>query len=233
MKPSKWLIVAALIASASIMLQAAFPVSAITDNFDRANAGNLGGNYGNDHFDIGGGSHSVNANKAECSGYCANYWSAATFGPDVEIYFTVTDEPIADAGQIGLGARIVDPDSVNVDGYRINIFPSAGVDSWRIQRVDDGVVTLLGDQFEQNISSGDSVGLEIIGSTIKAYYKPSAGSWTEITSRSDGTYTAAGYVGFELYNGESGSPTIDDFGAGSVGSAAGPKRLLILGVGGA
>jgi hypothetical protein len=64
-----------------------------------------------------------------------------------------------------------------------------------IQRVDAGVVTQLGAKLYQEFAAGDKLGLQMIGSTISAYYQAAGNSWTLLGSVTDSTYSSAGYIG--------------------------------------
>lgn len=204
----------------------AFPTTAVIDDFNRANSGSLGSNWGADPFNFAGANFDVLSNQAvgNNSAYCANYWSAATFGADSEVYVTCVTKP-TNGGDWALGARIVNPDTTGVDGYRLQVDSDAGTDEWKVQRVDNGVVTQLGATATQEIASGDAVGLEVIGTTVKAYYKASGGSLSEVASRTDATYSAAGNISLEAFD-NGGDPVFDDFGGGTVVGGGGGEATL-------
>ena len=62
-------------------------------------------------------------------------------------------------------------------------------------------------------ASGDKLGIEIIGSTIRMM-QYTGGAWIELASRTDlATYTAAGYIGFDV---GTNSVRMIDFGGGTV-----------------
>jgi len=65
--------------------------------------------------------------------------------------------------------------------------------------------------------------LEVIGSSIKLYYKPAAGSWTLETSATDSTYTNSGRIGI---NSEVQVTLGDDFGGGTVVSGGGTTTAV-------
>lgn len=104
------------------------------------------------------------------------------------------------------------------DGYLPWYAHASGVGSGlRAYRVDNGVLTQLGAQFDKVLANGDDLGGEIIGSTLKVYYNTGAG-WIEGLSRTDSTYTAAGFVGLRVF---SDVNPMDDFGGGTVVAGAG------------
>jgi hypothetical protein len=80
--------------------------------------------------------------------------------------------------------------------------------------MDNRVYTRLGATESQTITNGDSCGLTIIGGTLQMYYKVGAGAWTaKGTGRTDGTYSAAGYIGMGL---NTDAQACDDFGGGTI-----------------
>jgi hypothetical protein len=72
---------------------------------------------------------------------------------------------------------------------------------------------------------GDKVGMEIVGSTIAAYAYQS-GAWTQLGTRSDGAYTAAGKIGVRLSDSGANS-RIDDFGGGTVAGGQTPPYVNV------
>jgi hypothetical protein len=66
-------------------------------------------------------------------------------------------------------------------------------------------------------TSGVSHGImSLIGSgadNITVYYKAAAGSWTSLGTRTDSSYTGAGYVGLTMYY--YSDRRLDDFGGGT------------------
>ncbi|MFA6039895.1 MAG: hypothetical protein WC733_00145 [Methylophilus sp.] len=134
-----------------------------------------------------------NAATGTVAGNCANALTTA-YGPNCEAYVTVATP--ASAGQVVfLIARSVQETSLaTVDGYLLRYSASAGTDTLTIQRIDNGAQTSLGAAFNQEISAGDSIGIEIVDSTLTAYYKASGGGWTSLGSRTDTTHSASGKI---------------------------------------
>lgn len=146
------------------------------------------------------------ANAANAVGF----WNSALSGADCEAFVTVTTATSA-SNTVGVWARCANVGSAaTTDGYLVSMGEGA-TDLWSIYRVDNGVPTLLGSTFSQEVSNGDSIGIQVIGSTIGAWYKASAGSWTELATRTDSTYTAAGYVGLSISD---TTGRCDNFGGG-------------------
>lgn len=138
---------------------------------------------------------------------------------DGEVYATVT---AWNQHLIRLYIRMAETGGPNThDGYVAQI--ANGV--WQIDKVTDGIHTTLGTTFSQAVALGDSVGLQAVGTSINAYHKPAAGSWTQIATRTDATYTT-GKIGIGT-----NSPSIrfDDFGGGNttVGGAGGGTSALL------
>lgn len=200
----------------------AFPTTSVLDAFNRANGLLVGGNWSNDTFNFGAGSTAltINTNQVapENASYGEVYWNPTTFGPDSEVFVTYA-VAAHNGGDWGVGLRVTNPDSTAVDGYRCAVFQLAGNDEVKLYRVDNGVATQLGVTVTQNFSVGDSFGAEMIGSTLQVYRK-TAGSWASIASRSDGTYTAAGYIGMYTFS-TGANGRLDDFGGGTVVVAGG------------
>lgn len=140
-----------------------------------------------------------------------NSW-ATTFGPDIEAYVTITTKP-ADGNIVLLLARGTQETSLlTADGYCLRFAPVAGTDTLTIQRIDNGGQTSISSAFSQEVSNGDSIGLEIVGSTLTAYYKPSGGNWTALGTATDSTYTTSGKIG--LFT-TSTTIRMDNFGGGT------------------
>jgi hypothetical protein len=143
------------------------------------------------------------------------WWDAGTFGPGVEVFTTVTTASGVAANQFKLLARISNPGTANASGYELHVEKSAGTDIWRIRRRDNVTSTQLGADMNQEIVSGDSIGLACIGNQISAYYKPAAGSWTLVGTRTDSTYGGSGVIGVKTFQASPGAWQQDNFGGGT------------------
>jgi hypothetical protein len=85
---------------------------------------------------------------------------------------------------------------------------------WSILRITNGTVTTLATGPTDPVSSGDQIGIRIVGSVITALHgKPSG--WVPVLSydtKNDATrYTAAGSLSLEFR-----TSTVDDFGGGGI-----------------
>jgi hypothetical protein len=192
----------------------AFPTSSVLDNFNRTDSSTLGANWGsfwgNSNFKI-----SSNAANADSSAWFGNYYNVATYGPNCEVFVTA---PVHTTTTYDINLRVQSGTLSAPNCYTLEI--SAG-NTWTLYRTTGGSGTVLGATVTQAMGDGDSFGLEAIGSTIKAYYKASGGSWTEKMSRTDSTYSSAGYLAMDRY-GDSGGRKYDDFGGGTVSSGLTP-----------
>lgn len=154
------------------------------------------------------------------SGYCVSsgagwsgaYWNPATFGPDSEVYLTlVAVGPTVQ--KCILYARITSP-GATWNAYGLVVDPGGGTTNWTLQKVTGGSATNLATR-TQVVSAGDSIGLVVVGTALQIWFKASGGSWTQLGANfTDSTYTAAGNIGFEVFN--TGNH-LDDFGGGTVG----------------
>jgi hypothetical protein len=193
----------------------AFPTTSVLDDFNRSNEGPPpSANW----TDLLNGMEVVsNACKGDNGGDAnVSLWDAATYGADCEAYLTITTRG-SNLQLLYLFARCTTLNIATFDGYDVEYTVVDGVnnDTVIINRIDNGVTTQLGATITLEFANGDKLGIEAIGSTIKAYRCPSGGSWGDISSggRSDSSYGSAGYVGLGCY---SNTYVLDDFGGGTV-----------------
>jgi len=74
-------------------------------------------------------------------------------------------------------------------------------------------------------AAGDAIGVEVLGSTINGYYKPSGGSWSQLITATDSTITGLGNLA--LTHVSSNTVAIDEFGGGQgVAPPAAPPRQI-------
>jgi hypothetical protein len=187
----------------------AFPTTSVLDNFDRANTGpppsaSWTGDASMAAAECKVISNTVAANAS--NGF--DYWNPTTYGPDSECFMDIPTKP--GSGQYAAVYVRFDPPGNN--GYEVELDVAAGTDSVLIFRCDNTVFTQLGASISQEFTAGDSLGLEMIGSTLQAYRK--SGTWSALgTTRTDGTYTVAGNLALQF-----GDTTArgDNFGGGTV-----------------
>lgn len=156
----------------------------------------------------------LKSNGTVCLANAANgfgIWNSVLSGADCEAFVTISTATGAGA-TTAVFARMKDVSSAaTLDGYGV-VVAEAATDSWTISVYTNGVPSTLGAGFSQEVANGDSIGIQIIGSTIGAWYKPSGGSWTLLTTRTDSTYAAAGYIALSISD---TTGRCDDFGGGT------------------
>ena len=197
----------------------AFPTTGVLDSGVRSNENPLSdeGKWTNGQMPEAWG-YSMQLLSNVIKGGGASYNSAhrnnADYGPDVEVYVTVTAKDTTNGNDCNLFARLRQIAETTTDGYSLNIALAAGADVWSLLRWENGAYSAtLGATFTQEISAGDSVGLSIVGSTLTAWYKAVGGVWSRLAERDDATYPGAGKLGLVAY---STAWEFNDYGGGTV-----------------
>lgn len=183
----------------------AFPITGILDQFNRANQVLT---TSADWSVLGGAAvPTVNSNQIDngTESYVGAWWDTSTFGPDCECRMLIN----VDGNYFGIFARLTTP-AGSYDAYQA----SWSTSNLTLQRNDNAVQTQLGSTVTLAKAAGMELGLECIGSAIKVYTE-SGGTWTERISQTDSTYTTAGNVGFDYFDGAS-TLKLDDFGGGTL-----------------
>jgi hypothetical protein len=135
-----------------------------------------------------------------------DYYNVGTYGPDCEVYGTVTTKP-ASGQSIAFYLRLKDVGSIaTVDGYLVLALVQAGTDILRVQRLDNGTATTLGADVSQEYATSDKFLLRATGSTLIMERNNAIAA-----TRSDTTYGAAGNLGAAI--GDTVG-AFDDFGGG-------------------
>ena len=80
-----------------------------------------------------------NAMSCSKSTSCASWWNVAPFGPDTEVWGTVTALP-GTGNQFRLYVRIQQPGSLAVDAYMLRTNQLAGTDEVYLERVDNSTL---------------------------------------------------------------------------------------------
>ena len=129
-----------------------------------------------------------------------SYWSAADFGPNVELVLECSEWTNAANAETRLWCSLQQIGVGTTDGYflQVNRSPGNTVDEWYLVRSDNLSLTFLVGPTTQNIDATDFICLQRIGSALSGWYRTAAGSWTLIVSATDATYAAAGKVGVEF-----------------------------------
>ncbi len=166
--------------------------STTTDNFNR---GSLGSNWtGPSVGDSSSLTISSNQVTSAGSGYGAAGWNATQYGPDEEVYVTVSTLP-SSGDDLALYLRASTPSSGTFNGYMVAL--DASDQSEAIFRIDGGSYTKIGGDYGISFTAGDSFGMSAAGNTITAWYKHS-GTWTAAGSAIDYSYDSAGYTLLEI-----------------------------------
>lgn len=178
------------------------PVTPILDSFDRANEGpppsaNWTGPVFYQNL------LAVVSNQLKCGAATGDaYWNPAQYGPDCQVWMKRVNN-----FDSALYIRLCQIGSGTTDGYFFSIGPPNG----GLYRIDNGALTQLGATFTLTGGAGDRIGFDNLGSTLDAYTE-AAGVWTQIATRTDSTYLAAGYIGVGLDI----VAIADDFGGGNI-----------------
>jgi hypothetical protein len=183
----------------------AFPVNGLLDTFDRSNESPPITGWA----DIVAGL-AVSANTAVPSGAGTriSHWGTILTDADGEVYLTIATVPANNRSAYVL-ARITNISGSSFDGYGLRLNKTTGTDNLQVVRVDAGVETVLGANISQEVGAGHKIGLEIVADLLTVYLDVGSG-WTAVTTRTDATYGAAGYIGAALSGG-----AINDFGRGA------------------
>jgi hypothetical protein len=196
-----------------------FPNKGIIDNFNRANQGSAGGGPGLSWAGSWGtNGWQVLSNQAVNlkGGWDGIFWNKAT-PADQEAYVTIAG--LGAAG--GLLQIWVRRDNVADTGYYLQLAPVAGANDQLslFRRIASADVQLGATDASKEFAVGDSVGLQVAGSTLTVWYKPSAGSWAQVFTQTNTEITAANYVG--LYSNVVGW-IIDNYGGGDASAISTP-----------
>lgn len=195
----------------------AFPTTGTIDDFNRAD-GSLGVNWTGDIFAAAWEEPDVASNlcKVDASNPFSNAWyNVAQYGPDCEVWCDIVVTPTA---AFRLYARVQNPGTGSQDGYELE---TDTINFYIVKDVDTARTTLQ-TIFGEACASGDSIGLEVTGSastTLRAYKKPSGGSWAQIgTDQVDSSspVTGAGFMGLCFVNDSVGGTRISNFSGGNV-----------------
>lgn len=220
----------------------AFPTTSVLTSFTGSDEDPLseGGNWSGPILSARGrGIRSSNQRRPGTTGNATkqDYWTPATF-TETEVFATIASKGASNGHYVDLWARIVEPNSANLDAYLLEVTVATGSDTWVLWRFNNASAASIATLTATEVAVGDQIGLEVTGTgatvTLNAYHKPSAGSWTLVGTHGDSDasrITSAGYIGIET------AATLwylDDFGGGEVvvpPAASSARRLTLLGVG--
>lgn len=200
----------------------AFPtISTVLDNFNRGD-GAIGANWSAAPLNNAFPAFDILSNTARPPNSGNQmWWNVAQYGPDCEARVTLsTFDTTSNAKGVAFFARLVNPSaSVSTcNGYIAFFYINQGDashDTIEIGKYTNSVYAQLGISTTtmSNLATGDELGFELIGTSLKAWRKPSGGAWgTELTV-TDATYSAAGFVGL---HGDNAAFRVDDFTGGTI-----------------
>ena len=133
-------------------------------------------------------------------------WTGDALANDMEFYCTIE----AGLGNFEIYFGLVDPATVNVDGYFVH-WETTYCSISRFTNSTGGIVA-LGASIAATIANGDSVGVRRWGTTIEVWHKPAAGEWTRLGTREDATHQGGGFFGLVLNS----TVTLSNIGARNV-----------------
>lgn len=211
----------------------AFPSTSLLDNFNRADSSPLDGSWDvpldvlNDGLALIGNRAAIDAG----GDFSFAFWNGSTPGADCEVWATLPAVPAID-GAFLLARINYNSDLSQYEGYALVVYQ---VDGSGQVNITDFYASGDGNGFGASMGSfntgaalagGDAFGLEIVGETLTAYYKPAAGSWTSLGSVTNSLYAAAGQIGAGVYN--ESEIGLDDFGGGSYAPETPPAAPTLL-----
>lgn len=211
-------VVHGVIAASKPAAGGSFPTNAVKDSFTGTNGTDLpvySANWSNMANTTAMEIQSNAATGVSGAGNNAAYWNVANYGPNCEVYCTLTTKPADNDVVILLLGLTSETDFATVTGYGVRMSAVSGTDFLEVIRIDaGGAVTVLGSAYNQEFSAGDAFGVTRTSGSFQIYYKASGGSWGAVgTPPSDSTYTASGKIG--LYC-DANACRIDEFGGGTI-----------------
>jgi hypothetical protein len=204
-----------------------FPnVATVLDSGTGTDASPIAGNWsGPIESGIGQLKRLSNQFASVANSFSHSYWNAAQFGPDVEVIVTIPTKS-ASGASCGVWGRIQNPGNTSTCAAYMVEVGSTGIDIYKLTA--GHTYAQLGTRITQTITSGDSVGMSIHGTTIESWYKVGAGAWTMLDSQTDSAISGAGYVGLEI---DHSDVRCTNFGAGTIVAAGTLRTLSMMGVG--
>lgn len=198
----------------------AFPTTSILDNFNRADASDLGANW----TTIGSNSYRVHSSAAQANQSAgvspADYYNVSTYGADCEAYATIAVLPSTSGSGSAFQSILIrfhDLGGGSLNGYELALQGWNGTNytEARLYKVSNGGT--LNSPISITAGAGDKLGVSAIGDTISMYLY-SGGSWNLIgTVTNSDEFTTAGYLGFGgFFGGGSETAAWDDFGGGTI-----------------
>lgn len=205
--------------------------TAVIDNFNGYTAGTLlsGGTGGWTQTALGGealkatGTAIVRKSGAGTFSRAGSYHSGVYTG-NCEAWITVSDADTEGEADVFIW------DPVNKNGYDL-MFSNGG---WSnpavaITKYAAGAGSALANNTARNLTTGDQICLQIVGTQVICWYKPSGGAWTEEFRVVENTYRSALQFEIEIAGQTQAAPTVDDFGGGALSAPASTSLPSISG----
>jgi hypothetical protein len=193
--------------TATIVVNNAFPLTPILDDFNRTD-GAIGNNWSGNTS-----GYNISSNQLLVKSKNANldiYWNNASFGPDQEVYFTFSSVSSTALDQdLLLKAQDTSSWGAMIDvqydaaGQRVIVWTFAQGQSWVQYGADIPVTFVSGDQFGARA---------LADGTVEVYRNGVLIATRDITSWP--YYASGGYLG--LWFGDAKNVLIDDFGGGNI-----------------
>lgn len=199
----------------------AFPTTSILDSGVRANESPLSNGgawlaqpewFGDPMLQV------VSNGIIRISGTLADQVYGTTFAADQEAYVTMTSVATINEHAVCCRATNYNTSGYTNTGYYLALTGSA-LNLNRLSPYYDTLAT-----WAVTPANGDSFGLQCIGTTIKAFYKASGGSWTERISVTDSSFSGTGNISL-ISNDSSGQSVFNDFGGGDYVSGGGSNTI--------
>lgn len=201
----------------------AFPTTAVLDNFNAGASQNLTARagWGTSPFLTTQTTYASDSTPTQAEILVTtggNNWGTLTWS-DMEAFVTLTTFTPA-SNSLTICARIqVFGASPTYYGVQL---AASGVTDLQIVKLVAGTPTGIGTLQSQTFTNGDSVGIDVIGTQIRSYYKIGAGAWTLKDTVTDSSITGAGAIGFR--NHFIITTRVDNFGGGSLDASGAPAR---------
>lgn len=195
----------------------AFGGSALLDDFNRADGG-LGSGWVSPAVGDAGTARIVASEyQGSASAQTSALWNGFS-AADEEVFYKLA--ALSAAGDhVKLYVRADVATAGATSNYQLRVTQSTG--TWEVRKTVAGTASTVA-TFTRAMAAGDSLGFRAVGTTLEAWYKSAAGSWTLVGTTTDSSVTAAGYIGIGMGFGITIEPHVDDFGGGtvSIGSAS-------------
>lgn len=193
-----------------------FPTTSILDDFNRSDEGPPpSADWSTDPRNVGTLGLVVQSNELRTESGANDgeaWWSGDAFGPDQEMYLTLTYG--GDFPNMEMWLRVDGAGTSGVTAYLLYVSHS----DIRFQKYVSGSYTTLGSVIGHSLDTGWSVGFSVVGSTLTSYLKDNVGgAWTQFHTETDTSLTTGDNLAFLAFD---DNLTYDDFGGGTYAGGA-------------